>query len=99
MSHGQEAWGHVVAKLLSELPGGIEVPGDLPDKARVLDAHYVATRYPNGHAEGAPFEHYGGLQSDEAIHYAGRPSGSASTRRRASRACFERRLAGSSDQE
>src|SRR2546422_119280 len=25
----------------------------------------------NGHAEGAPFEHYGPIQSDEAIRYAG----------------------------
>jgi len=71
LSHGQEAWGHVVAKLLSELPAGIEVSTELADKARVLDVHYVATRYPNGHPEGAPFEHYGKLQSDEAIRYAG----------------------------
>ena len=40
------------------------------DKARVLDTGYVPTRYPNGHAEGAPFEHYGDLQSREAIQYA-----------------------------
>lgn len=64
---GQEAWGHVVARLLSELP----VPaGDLAEKAKVLDNFYVATRYANGHPEGAPFEHYGSLQSDEAIRHA-----------------------------
>lgn len=71
LSHGQEAWGHVVAKLLEELPAGVGVPESLPDRARVLDAFYVAPRYPNGHPEGAPFEHYGKLQSDEAIRYAG----------------------------
>jgi len=65
----QEAWGHAVARLLRELPVG--VPEDLIDKARVLDNFYVATRYANGHSEGAPFEHYGGLQSNEAIRYAG----------------------------
>jgi HEPN domain-containing protein len=32
---------------------------------------YVPTRYPNGHPEGAPFEHFGRLQSDEAIRHAG----------------------------
>jgi HEPN domain-containing protein len=66
---GQEAWGHVVARLLAELP--VRVPADLPDKAKVLDAFYVPTRYPNGHPEGAPFEHFGRLQSDEAIRHAG----------------------------
>lgn len=65
----QEAWGHAVARLLRELP--VAVPEDLIDKARVLDNFYVATRYANGHSEGAPFEHYGVLQSNEAIRYAG----------------------------
>lgn len=65
---GQEAWGHAVARLLTELPTA--VAPELVDKARVLDAGYVPTRYPNGHAEGAPFEHYGDLQSREAIAHA-----------------------------
>jgi HEPN domain-containing protein len=67
LSLGQEAWGHVVAKLLRELP---EAPTDLLEKAKVLDNFYVATRYANGHPEGAPFEHYGVVQSDLAISYA-----------------------------
>ena len=66
---GQEAWGHVVARLLSELP--VDVPKDLVEKAKVLDNFYVPTRYPNGHPEGAPFEHFGPLQSTEAIRHAG----------------------------
>jgi HEPN domain-containing protein len=65
---GQEAWGHVVARLLQELP--TKVAQDLIDKAKVLDNFYVATRYTNGHPEGAPFEHYGPIQSTEAIRYA-----------------------------
>ena len=65
---GQEAWGHVVARLLSELT--VTVPADLTEKGRVLDNFYVPTRYPNGHPEGAPFEHYGPIQSGEAIRYA-----------------------------
>lgn len=69
LHRGQEAWGHVVARLLAELPS--TAPATLIDKARVLDAGYVPTRYPNGHPEGAPFEHYGELQSGEAIRYAG----------------------------
>ena len=67
---GQEAWGHVVAKLLEEIPQTTGVPEQLIERARVLDSYYVPSRYPNGHPEGAPFEHYGTLQSGEAIRYA-----------------------------
>lgn len=66
---GQEAWGHVVAKLLAELPS--PPPPDLVERGRVLDNFYVPTRYPNGHATGAPFEHYGPLQSEQALDHAG----------------------------
>jgi HEPN domain-containing protein len=67
---GQEAWGHVIAKLLGELPKGVPVPGDLIEKGRILDNFYIPPRYPNSHPEGAPFEHYGPLHSEEAIRYA-----------------------------
>jgi HEPN domain-containing protein len=66
----QEAWGHVVARLLSELPDEIAVPQEFVEKGRVLDNFYVPTRYANGHPSGAPFEHYGPIQSEEAIRYA-----------------------------
>ena len=68
---GQEAWGHVVRRLIEELPSDTAVLPPLLDAARVLDAYYVPTRYPNGHPAGAPGEHYGSLQSGEAIGYAG----------------------------
>lgn len=68
---GQEAWGHVVAKLLSELQmAGMAQMADLIDRGMVLDNFYVPSRYPNGHPDGAPFEHYGRLQSNEAIGHA-----------------------------
>ncbi len=70
LHYGQEAWGHVVARLLRELPPQIAVPAPLIEKARVLDGFYIPPRYPNSFAEGAPFEHYGPLQSQEAIEYA-----------------------------
>ncbi len=66
----QEPWGHVVARLLAELPAPVAPPQELIEKGRVLDAYYIPPRYPNSHPEGAPFEHYGPLQSEEAIHYA-----------------------------
>ena len=66
--HSQEVWGHVVARLISELP--LECDQELIDKGKVLDNFYIPTRYANGHPQGAPFEHYGQLQSREAIKYA-----------------------------
>lgn len=67
---GQEAWGHVVARLLSELPPEVAPGQDVIHKAQVLDTFYVPTRYPSSHAEGAPHDHYGPLHSEEAIRYA-----------------------------
>lgn len=61
----------MIAESLNGLPG--EVPQDTSriDKAHVLDSYYVASRYPKGHVEGAPYEQFGGLQSEEPIRYAG----------------------------
>ncbi len=58
----------MVAKLLYELP--IEVPSTLIDKAKVLDMYYIPSRHPNVFPEGAPFEHFGKLQAEEAIKHA-----------------------------
>jgi HEPN domain-containing protein len=46
-------------------------PEDLVEKAKVLDGFYIPARYANGHPEGAPFEHYGIIQSTDAVTYAG----------------------------
>jgi HEPN domain-containing protein len=54
---------------LAEL--GSSVPPDLIEKGKVLDNFYVPTRYPNGHPAGAPFQHYGSIQSTQAVQYAG----------------------------
>ena len=70
LSLKQEAWGHVVNRLLIELPASIAVSHDLLEKANVLDNFYIPTRYANGHPDGAPYEHYGRLQSEQAIQYA-----------------------------
>lgn len=43
---------------------------DLVDRARVLDTFYIPPRYPDSHPEGPPWEHYGPLQSREAIDHA-----------------------------
>ncbi|ASC69580.1 hypothetical protein XM38_005070 [Halomicronema hongdechloris C2206] len=71
LHQGQQAWGHLVARLLAELPNNHLVPPLLIEQAKVLDNFYIPTRYPDSHAEGSPFEHYGPLQSREALRYAG----------------------------
>lgn len=58
----------MIATLLRELP--IDPSSDMVEKAKVLDNFYIPTRYPYGHPDGAPFEHYGPLQSEQAISYA-----------------------------
>ena len=63
------ARGHLVARLLSELPEA--PPEHLVEKGRALDNYYIPTRYPNAHLEGAAYEHYGPLQSDQGLQYAG----------------------------
>lgn len=57
------------SQAMRDLPEQVPVPEDLLEMARVLDNIYIPTRYPNSHPEGAPFEHYGRLQSEEAIKY------------------------------
>lgn len=63
LSVGQEAWGHMVAKLMKELPADIAIDASLLEKAMVLDNFHIPSRYPDSHPEGAPFEHYSALQS------------------------------------
>ena len=70
LSLAQEAWGHLVTRLLNELPDSVAPPEELIEQGRVLDTFYIPSRYPNAHPEGAPFEHYGPLQSQEAVQYA-----------------------------
>lgn len=66
-ARNEEAWGHLVAQLVADVPTGERLGESLAEKGRVLDNYYIPTRYPNGHADGAPFEHYGPLQSEQAI--------------------------------
>ena len=70
LSLGQEAPGLLVARLLGELPDSVAAPDELVEQGRVLDTFYIPSRYPNAHPEGAPYEHYGPLQSQEAVQYA-----------------------------
>ncbi len=68
LAQGQKVRGPVISRLLCHLSP--PPPTDLIDRARILDNYYVPARYPNGHVEGPAFEHYGSLQSSQAVTYA-----------------------------
>jgi HEPN domain-containing protein len=43
---------------------------DLEDRLRILDALYIPTRYPDSLPDGAPTDHFGRLQSADALSHA-----------------------------
>ena len=54
---------------LCAIPLNQAVP-DLLDRLRVLDAFYVPTRNPDSLPEGVPTDHFGRLQSQDALSHA-----------------------------
>jgi len=67
---GVEVWGHSISRMLEALPEGYKPPEELIDMARELDRHYIPTRYPNFHPEGAPMDYYSRVDAERAIRYA-----------------------------
>jgi HEPN domain-containing protein len=75
LHHGQQVWGHGLGRCLRDLPSPVrqaltEAVSDLEDRLRVLDALYIPTRYPDSLPDGAPSDHFGRLQSDDALRHA-----------------------------
>ncbi len=64
---GMEAWGHTLTVLIGNLPPQIQVPSELVDCTRVLDKHYIPTRYPNSFDSGAPTDFYTRMEAQHAI--------------------------------
>jgi HEPN domain-containing protein len=50
--------GHSVSRMLQDLPSSVKPPEDLIESAKELDKHYIPSRYPNFHPEGAPLDYY-----------------------------------------
>ena len=72
---GVSAVGHSLLRLLGDLERrGVEVD-EVKGCSRILDRHYIPARYPNAHAEGAPFEFYDASTAEEAIECARRMIG------------------------
>ena len=68
LSLGMEVWGHDLVNLLRGLrKAGLRVSRRLIERAAELDKHYVISRYPNGFAEGAPWEHYTRRDAEKCV--------------------------------
>ena len=71
---GQQAWGHTLTRLWAAVPDGEALdpppPEALDDRLRLLDGFYIPTRYPDSYPEGTPGEHFGRLQSEQALFHA-----------------------------
>ncbi len=67
---GIEVFGHSVSRMLANLPTEYKPPEELIEKAKELDRHYIPTRYPNFHPEGAPMDYYGREDAERAVRYA-----------------------------
>lgn len=66
MKRGTDAWGHTITPLLGGLAGTDAVDEDLITCAKVLDKHYIPTRYPNGFDDGAPSDFYTRQEAETA---------------------------------
>lgn len=64
---GAEAWGHSVTKLLTSLPESCGVDDKIVEKGKMLDKHYIPTRYPNGFDEGAPGDYYTKAEAERSV--------------------------------
>jgi HEPN domain-containing protein len=68
---GMDAWGHTLTALMGNLPGPAAAPPEtLVNYARMLDKHYIPTRYPNGFDTGAPTDFYTEAEASAAIQHA-----------------------------
>jgi len=70
---GQQAWGHTLTRLWAVLPPQDwqpPPPEGIEDRLRLLDGFSIPTRYPDSYPEGTPGEHFGRLQSEQALVHA-----------------------------
>ncbi|MBI2829797.1 MAG: HEPN domain-containing protein [Chloroflexi bacterium] len=72
--------GHSLREMMLELKHTLPVPDSLLNMARVLDRHYIPSRYPDAHPAGAPFEFYTKKEADQAINYANKVIGFCKSR-------------------
>ena len=64
---GMDAWGHTLTALVGHLPSIDCAPDSVVNCAKILDKHYIPTRYPNGFDSGAPTDFYTEEEAQKAI--------------------------------
>jgi len=67
---GMEVWGCSISKMLEKFPEEYRPSRQLIDKAREIDKHYIASRYPNFYPEGSPSEYYTLEEAERIVKYA-----------------------------
>lgn len=63
---GLNLWGHSLTEMFKILSQRIEIPGDIKEKAQLLDLYYIPPRYPNGFPSGKPADYFTEKQAKEA---------------------------------
>ena len=64
---GMDAWGHTLTALIGRLPQIKSAPDNIVNCSKILDKHYIPTRYPNGFDSGAPTDFYTEEEAQKAI--------------------------------
>ena len=59
--------GHSVSRMIQDLPDGLKPTQELVEYAKELDKHYIPSRYPNSHPEGAPLDYYTEHEARRAV--------------------------------
>src|SRR5437867_5110044 len=67
---GAHAMGHSVSTLLQRLPKPERPDTGLVNEVKLLDRHYIPTRYANSHPQGAPMDYYTRQDALEALRIA-----------------------------
>jgi len=62
-----DAIGHSVTRMLQDLPADLKPREDIILLAKELDKHYIPSRYPNFHPEGAPMDYYTEPDASRAV--------------------------------
>ena len=62
-----DAIGHSISRMMQDLPASLGPTKDLVEWAKELDKHYIPSRYPNFHPEGAPLDYYTEREAQRAV--------------------------------
>lgn len=62
-----DAIGHSLSRMLQDLPAAFKPREEIIVIAKELDKHYIPSRYPNFHPEGAPMDYYTEPEASRAV--------------------------------